>query len=424
MKRKHFVLGIDGLPYHLLLKLIQYWKLDNFERLIKKYNSKEINSVYPVVSSVAWTSYATGTNPGNHNIFGFTDRIIDPFSINFPTTNDLYAETLWEKLSKKNKKVIVINVPLTYPPRKVNGILVSCFLSPAIEKAAYPKEISSYLREQKYVIDIDAKLAEVDKRLFIKELISIMNKRFQVCCELMQKKEWDFVQLHIMETDRLFHFLWTEFENLDNSSYQDLLKEFFVVLDGHIGTILQQIIPDSGFSIISDHGFCEVKYEVQMNSWLVKEGLLTYHQDNNKTLLNFSGDTVCYSLTPGRIYLNLEGREPHGLVKPQEYDKYCQMIKNRVLDIRDDNNNKIIDRVYQRDEIFHGKFIKNAPDLVVCPKDGYDLKSRINEPAVFQKRIINGMHTFDHATLISTLDITKINGIEEISNEIYKEIFE
>ena len=117
-----FVLGLDGVPFSFLKQQFNSGYMPNLASIAKDNDIKRINSVYPTVSSVAWTSYATGRNPAEHGIFGFIDRTPDPFTLKIPTAQDKKDKTIWKAFSEKKKNVIVINVPLTYPPETINGI--------------------------------------------------------------------------------------------------------------------------------------------------------------------------------------------------------------------------------------------------------------------------------------------------------------
>lgn len=416
MGRKQFLLGIDGLPYNLIQKFIGDYGMYNLKELLNRGSCKAINSVYPVISSVAWTSYATGQNPAYHNIFGFIDRQPRPFSIEIPTARQRRGKTIWQKLSEAGKKVIVMNVPLTYPPQKINGIMVSCFLSPNLDKASYPQEISQYLKDRHYILDVDANLARKDKMQFIIELIRIMKTRFQVCFELIENEEWDFTQLHIMETDRLFHFLWDELNDVSKNKYSPLIKEFFAVLDQNIGEMCRRLNNCSGITFLSDHGFCGIKYEVQMNLWLEELGLLKFNEGGQKGFRSLHEESICYSLLPGRFYINLEGREEKGVVKEEDYMDTCRMIKEKLLSMSDQDGNNVIDRVYFKDEIYSGPYLKDAADIIAHPVDGYDLKSGFGEPYVFSRGHLNGMHTYENATVFSTdLNLNDVYAITDIS---------
>lgn len=419
--KKFFVLGLDGIPYSFLMKKFSEGKMPQLGKICNLGRVKSLESVYPPVSSVAWTSFATGKNPACHNIFGFADRIPNPFSIYIPTSNDRRLETVWSKLSGMGKKVIVINVPLTYPPERVNGIMVSCFLSPGIKKAIYPEEFASFLTDRGYIIDTDAHVAKHDKGRFLNELILALEKRFEISFELMEKEEWDFFQLHIMETDRLFHFLWDDAVPGTGGCHTGTVNEFFRKLDYYIGKLFMKLPPDTKFITLSDHGFCKIKYEVRMNKWLEREGLLKLEQGNQ--LLSYNRDSICYSLVPGRMFMNLEGREEKGFVKQHEYSSIRRMIKDRLLSMRDPEGNRVISKVFFREDIYEGPFLNNAADIIVHPVDGYDLKGQGNSDEIFTRTHLSGMHTFDDAMIAGVnTDISSAKSITDVSEIIINEV--
>ncbi|MFQ6032153.1 MAG: alkaline phosphatase family protein, partial [Candidatus Zixiibacteriota bacterium] len=207
-KRRVFVLGLDGVPYSMVSGLVAKGKGDwpNFANIFGKKSVVPMHSVIPTISSVAWSSFMTGKNPAKHNIFGFIDRVPNPFRIYIPTGKNMKSETLWEILSKNDKRVIVMNVPVTYPPRQVNGILVSGFLATDLEKATYPREISSILKDMGYIIDVDPWKAKEDKDQFLRDLFQALEKRIEVMFHFLEQEKWDFFMCHIMETDRINHF--------------------------------------------------------------------------------------------------------------------------------------------------------------------------------------------------------------------------
>ena len=412
-----FVLGLDGTPYSLLKEASFKEYIPNLSRLLNQNSGKPMNSVYPTVSSVAWTTYMTGLEPSEHNIFGFVDRDPNPFSIKIPTAIDRKGVSLWEELSQNGKRVIVINVPLTYPPEEVNGILVSDFLCVDINKVSYPSDFSSYLKDKGYVIDVDAWLAREDKRKFMDGLHYAMEKRFEIAFDLIAKEEWDFFQLHIMETDRLFHFFWNDLENR-GEYYNDVIR-FFKKLDGYIEKLQDRLSENDRFIILSDHGFCGIKYEVQLNVWLEQQGLLKF-TNGEKKLPNYHKDAVCYSLLPGRVFINLEGREEKGTVKQSEYQSVREDIKQRLLSFTEpESGEKIIDKVFFREEIYSGPYLDNAADIIAHPKRGYDLKGKIETKDIFEKSHLNGMHTYDDAFICAkNCDISKVDCIRDVKEVI------
>ena len=126
----------------------------------------------------------------------------------------MISKTLWEHLSDEGKRVVVINVPETYPPRKVNRVLISGFLCTDIRKGTYPPELGEQLKAEGYRIDVDAKKAREDKNHLLKDITLTFRKRTELFFRLMAREKWDYLHLHVMCTDRMFHFLWEEMENL------------------------------------------------------------------------------------------------------------------------------------------------------------------------------------------------------------------
>ncbi len=416
-KKKMFVLGLDGIPHSFLQEQFAQGKMPNFAKFCNGNSLKRMNSVYPTVSSVAWTSFATGTNPAQHNIFGFVDRVPTPFQTRIPTAQDRKTKTIWNELSEQGKRVIVMNVPLTYPPEEVNGLLASGFLCTDINKVSLSPEFTTYLKDNGYVIDVDAWLAKDDKKKFMDGLHDAMEKRFEIAFTLIDKKQWDYFQLHIMETDRLFHFFWHDYES--KGEYYSDVESFFTKLDTYIGQLDEKLPSDCSFIILSDHGFCGIKYEVQLNVWLENEGLLKF-DSSDKKLLNYSKDSICYSLLPGRIYINLEGREEKGSVKRNDYNAARKDVKQRLLSFADPLTGKnIIDKVFFREEIYSGSYLEDAADIIAHPNRGYDLKGKVGNIRLFDKTHLNGMHTFDDAFIFArNCDINPVKSIQDVRHVI------
>ncbi|HEX2927161.1 MAG TPA: alkaline phosphatase family protein [Ruminiclostridium sp.] len=415
--QRTFILGLDGMPYTLLQDMFLKNRMKNLKNISERGAVKRFNSVIPTISSVAWTSYATGENPAEHNIYGFVDRTANPFSIKIPTSRDRRAETVWSKLSEEGKRVISINVPMTYPPEKINGIMVSCFLCTDIKKATYPPGFYKFLEERQYVIDIDAWLVRKSKKAYLEELVNILEKRFEVAFEIMDQEMWDFFQLHIMETDRLMHFFWDVISGGGSSEYYCLVDKFFERLDFFIGKLVNKLSKEDRIIILSDHGFCGIKKEVQMNNWLESEGLLKFDYPDKRQLTDFLPESAAYSLLPGRIFINLEGREEKGSVPVSRYREFVEDISERLTKLRNpENGENVIEKVFLRDNIYAGRYIDNSPDIIAHPKDGYDLKGALDSRDIFTNSILNGMHTYDDAMLIGVnCDISKINSIDQVA---------
>ncbi|MBN2374492.1 alkaline phosphatase family protein [bacterium] len=402
-KRGLFVLSLDGVPFTFLKEQMSKGILPYMKRLFEEGGFRRMNSVLPPISSVAWSSYMTGKNPAGHNIFGFIDR--DPMSLKLfvPTGFNMKCKTIWERWSEEGKRVVVMNVPVTSPPRPINGILISGFLAPSIDKAVYPPSFIPVLKEWGYQIDVDVQRARVDRRFFLEDLKRTTQMRLKAAEWLMDQEDWDFFHLHIMGTDRINHYLWRRWEDGD-PYFSPAFEEYYKSIDQFIGLSLIPFLEsrkDTALMIMSDHGFCRLKKEVFLNTWLKDRGFLNLKSDRAKSVEDIEPNTKAYSLIPGRIYINLKGREPEGIVDPDKgYKALLENLKAGLLQLKDkETGERLIQAVYLRDEVYKGPYINQAPDMIALPENGYDIKGNVDQTDLVQETDMEGMHTFDDAFL-------------------------
>jgi predicted AlkP superfamily phosphohydrolase/phosphomutase len=220
-----------------------------------------------------------------------------------------------------------------------------------------------------------------------------------------------------METDRLFHFFWSDLES-KRGSYDDF-RIFLRRLDGYIGR-LKQSLGRARLLFLSDHGFCAARQEVQINLWLESLGWLKFESGQEKKLENYAAGSLCYSLVPGRLFINLTGREEKGSVDRASYNRVREEIKQALLSLTDPvSGEKVVARVFFREEIYHGPYLENAADIIAQPVNGYDLKGRLETREIFAVPEIGGMHTYDDAFICGTdIDLSSINCIQDGYNLI------
>lgn len=391
------VISLDGVPYSFVKARTAAGDLPNFKRLLDNGSLQRMNSVQPCVSSVAWASFMTGKNPGKHNIFGFIDKKPGTFETFVPTAVNMTSATLWEILSRAGRKVFVMNVPGTFPPRPVNGILIGCFLSASLQSSAYPKAVAAELKKLDYQIDARAALARKDLDRFARECHHVLLKRVDVMLHYLAKERWDFFQCHIMETDRMNHFFWEHAET-GGSRHAQTFFEFYRRLDDCLGAIARKLDAETELLILSDHGFGTIKKEIYLNRYLVAAGLLKFKTTSPQSLQDMHAESLAYSLIPGRIFINLQGREPGGTIAPERYEWARAEVTRALFECKDpEDGAPIIRTVLKREEIYHGDQLPAAADLIAVPHAGYDLKGDVSKTVLGEKTALAGMHTFDDA---------------------------
>jgi len=415
--RRVVFIGIDGTPFTFMQRLIAEGRAPNAKRLAEQGSLLRMDSVWPWVSSVAWSSMMTGVNPAKHNIFGFIDRDPATYKQFIPTSRNMQAKTLWEVLSEAGKRVIVVNVPVTYPPRQVNGILVGGFLSPSLEKAVYPESYLPTLQSLGYIVDADPWKARESKDLALEEVNKVLDARIHTLFHLFDNEEWDYLHVHVMETDRLHHFLWQQMEE-GHPTYAPAFYDFYRRIDDMLGQLAAKLDDHTTLMWMADHGFCTIKKEVYVNRWLADQGWLKLRNtppDRKKGLDEIDPSSVAYSLDPGRVFLRVRGREKEGVVAPgAEYEALRDEIAAAALALRDpEDGAAIFQAAFKREELYHGPYFELAADLVLAPYDGYDPKGPLyKETLTYKGDELVGMHTYDDAQLYvsgQTIPQTRFN---------------
>ncbi|MFC6725123.1 alkaline phosphatase family protein [Halobium palmae] len=390
-------IGIDGVPFTLLKDNRD--EFPNFAALADEGAAGPIDSIVPPESSACWPALTTGVNPGETGVYGFQDREVGSYDTYVPMGRDVQATRLWDRVGENGMDATVMNVPVTFPPQRNVQRMVSGFLSPGVDKAAYPDELRDYLESIDYRIDTNAKLGhKEDKTEFMEDAHETLEKRYEAFSHYISQDDWDLFFGVFMTTDRVNHFLFKDYEQ--DGENRELFMEFYRKVDECIGNIREALPDDVTLVVASDHGFTSEDYEVHFNEWLEREGWLSYRTDDHESLEDIDEESRAYSLIPGRFYVNLEGREPRGSVPRDEYEAVRDELKAEIEALEGPDGEQVVDRVVEKEEAFRGDHDDIAPDLVAIPAHGFDLKAGFKgNDAVFDTGPRNGMHSFDNATL-------------------------
>jgi predicted AlkP superfamily phosphohydrolase/phosphomutase len=201
-------------------------------------------------------------------------------------------------------------------------------------------------------------------------------KRFTVAKHLMQNKEWDFFMLVEMGPDRIHHGFWkycdpTHRKYKPGSQYEHAIKDYYIYLDEEIGEMLKLIDDNTAVMVVSDHGAKRMDGGICVNEWLIKEGYLSL-EEYPQQMVSFSDVEVDWSRTQAwgeggyyaRIFMNVKGREPNGVIKPKNYEKVCDEIARKLEALGDENGRPIGTKVFKPQEIYP---VVNGvpPDLIV-----------------------------------------------------------
>ncbi|MDY6861431.1 MAG: alkaline phosphatase family protein [Thermodesulfobacteriota bacterium] len=378
MKKRVIIIGLDCATPQLIFKE-HIDDLPNIRRLLSSGIYGELESCDPPITIPAWTVMMSGKDPGKLGIYGFRNRKDYSYDgLFFATSSEVKEDRVWDILSCNDKKVILVGVPQTYPPKKINGYLVSCFLTPDINSQyTYPHSFRHEVEKVvgRYIFDVENFRTE-DKKRLLADIYVMTEKRFRLMKYLIKSKDWDFLMGVEIGVDRLYHGFW-KYQDAEHPKYKEgnpffnVIKKYHKYIDNQVGEILDILPENTEIMIVSDHGAKGMKGGICINEWLIRQGYLKIIERPevitplNKIKIDWKntaawGEGGYYS----RIFLNVKGREPEGRIEPEEYERIRQELKRRLEAIEDENGNNIGTKVYLPEELYP---VVNGtpPDLIV-----------------------------------------------------------
>lgn len=387
MTNKNVIIGIDGVPHNLIEEFSNKEIMPNFAKLRDEGTLKKMNSSIPAISSTSWGTIITGKNAGEHGVYGFTDVIQGTYTLSFSNFHTFKKPAFWHS---NGGKYVILNVPTTYPAQKLDGCHISGFVSPNMEKAVYPKSLLNKIKEFNYKIDVDSEKGHKSERLLFKELEETLEARINTYRYLWNKYNWETFMLVFTGSDRLEHFLWDAYQDPAHE-YHDKFLDFFKRIDEIIGEIDEKTNEDDTLLMLSDHGMERVKFNVNLNAYLKEKGYLKLSDDEKKKKYNkIEEGTKAFALEHGRIYLNNKEKYPKGCITKEERENLIEELKDVFKNLEKDGE-KVIDEIFEKEKIYKGGQIKKAPDLVLVPNSGYNLRGKLTEK-LFEKSPLTGMH--------------------------------
>ncbi len=394
--RRVVVVGLDGVPYSLLGQLMAEGRMPALEALTREGALKPMEVTLPEISSVNWSSFMTGVNPGRHGVFGFVDLRPSSYDIYFPNYQTLKSKTLWKCLEGHGKRSVVANVPSTYPAQPMNGVLISGFVALDLKKATYPPSLVPTLEKFGYELDTDVGQARSSLEALAEALQRSLSARLEVLRHLFREEPHDLFIGVITETDRMHHYLWDAVIDPAHRLHP-FTREVYAQIDRFLGEIYEAVGKDDLFMIMSDHGFCRIDREVYLNAWLRQQGYLAFSTPAPKSYSDIDSRTRAFAMDPSRIYIHQKGKFPGGGVGPNgAVHALREELREGILGIEVEGR-KVVEQVCRKEEIYQGPYLDRAPDLVVVPKRGYDLKGSVQKDTLAGNSQLTGMHTHDDA---------------------------
>lgn len=274
------VFGVDGLTFRILHPLMRRGDLPNFQKLRQEGCEAVLESKYPPLTPPAWTSLSTGLKSAKHGVYDFWIYDEQQEGATRKThlqTHRKGGKAVWNILSEYGKYVLALNIPATYPPETVNGIMVSGYMTPGGNADfTYPAAFKEELYRVVPDYQIDLNMHEYERMKvsgkvgpLVDATLRMTERRIELILYLLKEKPWDFCFVAFMGSDRLQHPLWQEITTLDTKA-----TEYYRLLDHALGLILEQLGPDDCLFVVSDHGFQGHSSYFAINEYLYSKGLL------------------------------------------------------------------------------------------------------------------------------------------------------
>ena len=380
---KVLVIGLDCAAPNLLFDRFK-GKLPNLERLMATGTYGELETCVPPITIPAWMVMMTGRPPGELGLYGFRHRVRGSYDeIWIANSKKISAPTVWDLAGAAGKRCCVVAVPPSYPPYPVNGDLVGCFLTPGPEKGfTYPAGLKVELEENDlpYVPDVEFRVQ--DKEVLLASIYDMTAKRFEINAYLMRERDWDLFVMVEIGLDRMHHGFWKYFDPEHHlyepgSPLEDAIPEYYRYLDGEVGRLLDIANDDTTVLVVSDHGAKRMKGAFCINQWLQERGYLVI-KERPDGVHKLDQAEVDWEKTTAwgwggyysRVFLNVKGREPMGVVEPVDFERVADEIAGEIKSIRGPDGEALQNMVWTPGDLYD-EVNGDPPDLMVCLDDLY-----------------------------------------------------
>ncbi len=434
--KKIIIIGLDGMSPKLFNILVRKRIFITLGKIRKKGVYSELLSTLPPVTAPAWTTFATGVNPGKHGIYDFfTPR--DSLSKMWPVSAlEIKKLTFYQILTLHKIPSILVNLPVSWPPLTQNPTITS--LLTRGDDVVFPKYLLRKIPRLKHYKLIPENLAKVENKKnnveLVKEIRSMEKNRFEVFMQLTQLIQWEAAFLLFSGSDWLSHRFYGQ---LVAGTAPAEVWQFFGEIDSYVSKILDVLGDISDVLILSDHGFKVVKKQFAINQWLFDKGYLARRRVEESrrdeiqlfarpraldlTRLRFlldipflSNFLVRFYKLVGRylpfavevkeevdsrrtvaratqwgIYLNLKERFEDGWLTKEEGRRLALEIKRQLKLLRDKQGSRVFKSVFLKEEIYHGNMLNKAPDIVFCPGKDWQIIASLNARKIFDARRAN-----------------------------------
>lgn len=371
------ILGLDCAAPQLLFEEFRD-ELPHLRQLMEQGTWGILNSSIPCITVPAWASMTSSRDAGVLGIYGFRNRA--DYSYDALTTADSRAvaeKRLWDYIGAAGKQSLVLNVPQTFPVQPIKGNLVSCFLTPNTgAQFAYPAILKQEVLKHfpNYAFDV-RDFRNVERAELYQAIIDLTNVQYRLLEYALKNKAWDFAMHVNIGVDRMHHAFWRYHDpkhrlHEPDSPFRNAILDYYKLVDTWLGRILP-LVEDAAVMVVSDHGAKRMDGAIAINEWLWRNGWLALKEEP-QGLTKFDAALVDWSKTRawstggyyGRIFLNVAGREPEGVIPQADYESVRDELATCIAAIPDEKGQTLNTQVFKPKAVYQA-VTGFAPDLMV-----------------------------------------------------------
>jgi predicted AlkP superfamily phosphohydrolase/phosphomutase len=413
------IVGLDGATFDVIQPLVAQGRLPHLSAMMERGTWGGLRSTIPSITPTAWTSFATGKGPGKHGLFDF--QILNPHTYELTPARGYNHghKTLWRLLTEAGRSSIILDVPFTFPPEPIQGIMVSGYGTPRTPGTTFthPPELADELRARYGDFQVALPRERFDRsQSFFSEWDEVLASRQRVAVDLVDERDWDLFMVVLSVTDNLAHAVWTYYDpghpnyyTTDGPRFRQAFEASYEKSDAFLGALIVRAL-GADVIVMSDHGFGTGRPRQYLFNALVKGGFLHYGGAGGGRLAHLATNLYIRfprlresvkNLAPGnrrqlkrvlgsrrlmpglenvdltrskvlpanfglQLYIHRSDRFAQGPVPPSKAEEVCQMVTEYLLSLRDRvTGEPVIQRIYRAEEIYPGPRLDQAPDLVI-----------------------------------------------------------
>ncbi len=445
--KKTVVIGLDGATWDILKPFMEKGYMPHLQSLVDKGIHGPLESTIPNMTGPAWTTFVTGKHPGHHGVFDFMLPTDTLQSMKFATADDIQDITLYEILKQNGYTPILINLPVSWPPKLQDDITITSLLTQG-DEWVFPQSLKEEfpdLQHYRLTPDESLRLKENDEA-YIEDLLKHMDEQLLVTKKIYETKPWDFFFYLFSHSDWVSHLAYDKLLQHDQSS-----RRVFEKIDEYLGWFIEHLPEDANLIMLSDHGFRAFDKIFYFNKWLEQEGYLAtstsgdqfrgavtrraketdkiraskksinigsgvfsmlstvpvaekaakwvYHRIVKPYLpvhvnvdvgIDFSKTKVCFPkgsyITNG--YINKDWVYKNGTVSKQEFEPLRKELIEKISALKDPDGNPVVKEVLTREQVYGEHAPDQAPDIFFELAD-YWLVGQFHSGKLFEKEIHN-----------------------------------